>query len=273
MRGYREPLARNDKGAAEGILAWLSGQPNVAAAAKRSAGVKGDIDHFGALSFLQGVLIVLRDSWHPGLLLVLDEVETIQRVRGDVRDKSLNALRQLIDEVDSGRFPGKTEAAFLPLASRMLSEGWTGLSVLYICPIKALLNNLDRVIQIDSPTTVSSFLQRMGRTGRRAGALRNCLFLATRDEALVQTAGLIDLWAEGYVEPIVPPPEPYHVLAQQLMALVLQERGIGRHTWLEWVRRVPAFAQMAPERVREVVAWMLQEGILWEEEGTIVRSG
>ena len=30
----------------------------------------------------------------------------MQRVRGDVRDKGLNALRQLIDEVYSGRFPG-----------------------------------------------------------------------------------------------------------------------------------------------------------------------
>ena len=38
---------------------------------------------------------------------------------------------------------GKTEAAFLPVLSRMLTEGWSGLSVLYICPIKALLNNLD----------------------------------------------------------------------------------------------------------------------------------
>ncbi|MFN9878632.1 MAG: BREX system ATP-binding protein BrxD, partial [Planctomycetota bacterium] len=68
--------------------------------------VKGDLDHFGALSFLQGVLTILRDSGHPGLLVILDEVETIQRVRSDVRDKSLNALRQLIDEVDAGRFPG-----------------------------------------------------------------------------------------------------------------------------------------------------------------------
>jgi len=131
------------------------------------------------------------------------------------------------------------------------------------------VGNLDRVIQIDSPTTVSSFLQRMGRTGRRSGSDRNCLFLATRDETLVQAAGLIDLWAEGYVEPIQPPPEPYHVLAQQLMALVLQEQGIGRHTWLEWVRGVPAFAAMPPQRIREVVDWMLQQGILWEEEGIL----
>jgi hypothetical protein len=52
------------------------------------------------------LLTVLRDSGGAGLLVVLDEVETIQRVCGDVRDKSLNALRQLIDEIDAGRFPG-----------------------------------------------------------------------------------------------------------------------------------------------------------------------
>src|SRR5208283_1015760 len=128
------------------------------------------------------------------------------------------------------------------------------------------VGNLDRVIQIDSPPTVSSFLQRMGRTGRRAGTVRNCLFLATRDETLVQAAGLIDLWHEGYVEPIQPPPEPYHVLAQQLMALVLQERGIGRYTWLEWVAGVPGFTNLPAERIQEVVAWMLSQGMLWEEQ-------
>lgn len=49
---------------------------------------------------------MLRDSGHKGLFVVLDEVETLQRVRSDARDKALNALRQLIDEVHSGRFPG-----------------------------------------------------------------------------------------------------------------------------------------------------------------------
>ena len=38
---------------------------------------------------------------------------------------------------------GKTEAALFPIISRMLFENWRGLSVLYICPTKALLNNLD----------------------------------------------------------------------------------------------------------------------------------
>lgn len=106
LRAYRTATTQGETAQADGILAWLAGQPNVAAGVKRSAGIKGDIDHFGALSFLQGLLIVLRDSGHPGLVLVFDEVETLQRVRSDVRDKGLNALRQLIDEVDTGRFPG-----------------------------------------------------------------------------------------------------------------------------------------------------------------------
>ncbi|PPJ31750.1 BREX system ATP-binding protein BrxD [Nocardia nova] len=106
LRGYRAAVLAGDEATAAAVLAWLGGQPNVAASARRAAGVRGDLDHFGAFGFLQGLLTVLRDSGHRGLLIVLDEVETLQRVRSDARDKALNALRQLIDEVYSGRFPG-----------------------------------------------------------------------------------------------------------------------------------------------------------------------
>lgn len=106
LRAYRTAATAGDGALSESLVAWLGGQPHVAAAAKRAAGIKGDLDHFGAMGALQGLLLVLRDAGHPGLLLVLDEVETLQRVRGDVRDKALNALRQLIDEIDAGRFPG-----------------------------------------------------------------------------------------------------------------------------------------------------------------------
>lgn len=131
------------------------------------------------------------------------------------------------------------------------------------------VGNLHRVIQIDAPSTVSSFLQRMGRTGRRPGTARNCLFLATDDDSLLRAAGLIELWSGGYVEPVVPPPEPYHILAQQLMALCLQERGVGRRGWHGWLSGVPAFTSMPEERVGEVLGWMLSEGILSEDEGVL----
>lgn len=131
------------------------------------------------------------------------------------------------------------------------------------------VGNLDRVIQIDSPPTVSSFLQRMGRTGRRSGTLRNCLYLATKDETLIQAAALIDLWTEGYVEPIEPPPLPYHVLAQQLMALVLQESGIGGAEWFSWVAGVSGFGTVPPDRIAQLVTAMLDREILWTDSGIL----
>jgi hypothetical protein len=106
LRGYRSAVAAGDVAQAEGLLAWLGGQPHVAAGVKRGAGIKGDLDHDGALNFLAGLLTLLRDAGRPGLVLVLDEVETLQRMRSDVRDRALNALRQLMDELETGRFPG-----------------------------------------------------------------------------------------------------------------------------------------------------------------------
>jgi len=82
LRGYHKARTDGDVALADGIAAWLAGQPNVAASVKKQVGIKGDIDHFGAMGFLQGLLTVLRDSGLAGLYLVLDEVETIQRARG-----------------------------------------------------------------------------------------------------------------------------------------------------------------------------------------------
>lgn len=106
LRTYRRALAAGDAMLAEGLISWLAGQPNVAASIKRTAGIKGDLDHFGATNFLVGLLTILRDSGFSGLVLVLDEVETLQRMRTDTREKGLNALRQWIDEIDAGRYPG-----------------------------------------------------------------------------------------------------------------------------------------------------------------------
>jgi len=106
IRAYRRFVAEADHDGADALVAWLGGQPHVAAAVKRKAGIKGDLDHFLALGFLRGLLAILADAGNAGLLLVLDEVETLQRVRSDARAKALNALRQLIDEVHDGHFPG-----------------------------------------------------------------------------------------------------------------------------------------------------------------------
>jgi ATP-dependent helicase Lhr and Lhr-like helicase len=131
------------------------------------------------------------------------------------------------------------------------------------------VGDLDRVIQIDAPATVSSFLQRMGRTGRRAGTSSNCLFLATSDEGLLRAAALLKLWGSGFVEPVKAPPKPFHILAQQLMALILQERGIGRRAFVEWLADVPTFSVMSNEQVEALVDHLIRTGTLFEDAGIL----
>ena len=106
LRAYHAAEVAQEHALAEGLIAGLMGQPNVSADIKRHAGIKGEIDHTGALGFLRGLLAVLQQCGRPGLMLILDEVETIQRVRSDSRDKSLEAIRKLIDDMYGGRFAG-----------------------------------------------------------------------------------------------------------------------------------------------------------------------
>jgi hypothetical protein len=106
LRRAHTARVKGEHAIAEGLIAWLMGQPNVGADIKRAAGLKGELDHYGAAGFIRGLLEVLRQTGRKGLVLVLDEVETIQRVRADSREKSLNALRQLIDELIAGNYPG-----------------------------------------------------------------------------------------------------------------------------------------------------------------------
>jgi ATP-dependent Lhr-like helicase len=129
------------------------------------------------------------------------------------------------------------------------------------------VGDLDRVIQIDAPVRVASFLQRLGRTGRRPRTVRNCLFLATEDDALVRAIALRELWQAGDVEHVRPPPYPLHLLAQQILALSLQEHGIGGADWPAWVGKMPGFAALATDHVSETLRHMLATQILWEESG------
>lgn len=127
------------------------------------------------------------------------------------------------------------------------------------------VGDLDRVIQIDSPATVASFLQRLGRSGRRPGAARSCLFLATRDQALLQAAGLLLLWGRGWVEDVAAPPAPRHLVAQQILAVALQERRLGNKVWVEQWNGLPPFDRSGAPILRH----LLDEGFLDEDGGML----
>lgn len=61
LRTYRKATIKNDFVLADGLISWLTGHPQVATEIKKKAGIKGEVDHFAALNFFQGLLLILKD--------------------------------------------------------------------------------------------------------------------------------------------------------------------------------------------------------------------
>lgn len=186
--------------------------------------------------------------------------------------------RQLVEEIGAAlRERGVTtflSHASLPLDERRRAEqAFTEARDCVIVATSTLelgidVGDLDRVIQVNAPATVAAFLQRIGRTGRRPGNTRNCLFLALGQGPLLWSAGLLHLWGQGYVEPVVAPPEPRHIAAQQLLALCLQEHRIGSRTWAEaWNGLAPFDRSAAP-----VLSYLIEQGFI-DQDGEMLFIG
>ena len=131
------------------------------------------------------------------------------------------------------------------------------------------VGDLDQVIQVDAPTSVASFLQRLGRTGRRANTRANCTFFCLSPESRLQSVALLRLADAGWVEDVTPPSQAMHVLAHQVMALILQEGGLSRHRLLPWVEAAYPFSSIRPERLQELIDTMLSRDILYEADGLL----
>ena len=104
LKAFFEAKQEGDYQTASSLVAWISGSKNIAAGAKQKAGIKGEISSASALLFLKGILNIIKKAGYKGLVVVVDELETILRTRSDVRGKSLNGLRQIIDAAKD--FPG-----------------------------------------------------------------------------------------------------------------------------------------------------------------------
>lgn len=131
------------------------------------------------------------------------------------------------------------------------------------------VGDLDQVIQVDAPSSVASFLQRMGRTGRRVHTKANCSFFCLTSEALLQTVALVRLAEHGWVEDVRPTSRALHVLAHQVMALILQEGGLSRHRMMGWVAKAFPFTGVQEVTCHQLIDTMVERDILYEADGIL----
>ncbi|MGH3303970.1 MAG: helicase-related protein, partial [Streptosporangiaceae bacterium] len=233
-----------------------SGHPTLTATAARPPG-EVEIDYVGSVANAAKVVALL----HRGekRLVFCDSRQLVEEIGAALRERGVTTFLSHASLSADGRH--RAEQAFAEARDCVIVATSTlelGIDV----------GDLDRVIQVNCPPTIAAFLQRLGRTGRRPGTARNCLFLALDEGSLLWTAGLVLLWSRGFVEPVVAPPEPRHIVAQQLLALCLQEHRIGRAAWVgEWNGLAPFDASAAP-----ILRYLLERGFI-ERDGELLFVG
>lgn len=131
------------------------------------------------------------------------------------------------------------------------------------------VGDLDQVFQAGAPATVSSFLQRMGRTGRRAGTVANTTFFCEEPEEVLQAIALIELAREGWVESIPPQARCWPIVVHQTLAMTLEQGGVRRGDVERRLLRLPDLAGISTAELTAVVDHMLATGYLFEADGLL----
>ena len=121
------------------------------------------------------------------------------------------------------------------------------------------VGDLDRVLQHEAPDTVSSFLQRMGRTGRRAGQVANTTFFCETGDGVVQAIALIELAKAGWVEPVELSDRCWPVLVHQLLAMSLADNGVPPEQAWAHLSQLPDCRGLHRAEFERLIAWMLRD--------------
>ena len=131
------------------------------------------------------------------------------------------------------------------------------------------VGDLDLVFQANAPSTVSSFLQRLGRTGRREGQQANTTFFCENLEVVLQAIAIIELARKGWVESVPPQNRVWSVLVHQLFALTLQFGAISPERCWEQLSVVPDFSGINSTEFERLLEHLIAENFLFISGGLL----
>lgn len=132
------------------------------------------------------------------------------------------------------------------------------------------VGDLDEVYQLDSPGTVSSLAQRLGRSGRRPGTRPQMTFLLDGPESLLVALAVTELFSQGWIEDVRLSTRLWSVLVHQLFANVLESGGLTRRELVERVSFVPSFAGFSEGELLGLVDHLVAKGWLELVDGALV---
>lgn len=124
------------------------------------------------------------------------------------------------------------------------------------------IGELDQVIQIGSLNSSGSFLQRVGRTGRRDGRPQYFRGLCADPEDLLLLAACVNLGIERISEKILFPKKAFHILAHQIICLCLQKLGTTADNIWNILSNAACFSQITRSQFHVLIDHMIKEDFL-----------
>ncbi len=94
----------SDAQQADCISSWLKGDQSIAPSMQKKLGLKGSVDRLKAFDFLKAFTKLLQLIGYNGLVIAIDEMDMLTKLRSDQREKAYGTLRQIIDEQFQGAF-------------------------------------------------------------------------------------------------------------------------------------------------------------------------
>ncbi|MRN54424.1 DEAD/DEAH box helicase [Paenibacillus monticola] len=135
------------------------------------------------------------------------------------------------------------------------------------------LGDLERVLQIGAPYSCASFVQRLGRSGRRDGAASEMIFVTPEEEdeeaqlparmpwSLLRAIAVIELYVkEKWVEPLLVRQLPVGLLYHQTMSILKSMGEAEPDDLREAVLSLPSFQGIDPEDYETFMTYMLGMG-------------
>lgn len=104
IRAFYTAKYEGDTVLSQGAIAWLKGE-NIRPELKKRLGVIGTVTRENSFEFFRALLQMIKSSGYEGLLIIIDEIETVQKYRSDARNAAYENLRFFIDELDKNKFP------------------------------------------------------------------------------------------------------------------------------------------------------------------------
>lgn len=135
------------------------------------------------------------------------------------------------------------------------------------------IGQLEQVIQVGGLNSSSSFLQRVGRTGRKEDRPQFFRGLCNDQEGLLLLIGCVSLGWEKVSESILFPIKAFHILAHQLICTSLQNHGITTSQAWDLLSEPACFAGITREEFVRLKTFMIEKNYLRRLEGDILLPG